>query len=81
VRRARDVAFADTLASGGPLARALCAFLAVFWTMRLMLGAFVFDLRPYLTSLPRRIGYQVLNLAFAYLPIVYATAAIGIGRR
>src|SRR5262249_2995418 len=40
---------ADQLASGTPLARAICGFLAVFWTARFVVGTFVFDLRAYLT--------------------------------
>ena len=68
-------AFADTLAAGGSLARAVCAFLAVFWTVRLIAATFVFDMRPYLTTGARRLGYQALNVVFAYLPIVYALAA------
>ena len=67
--------FADALAAGSGLARALCAFLAVFWTVRLIAATFVFDMRPYLTTAARRVGYQVLNAVFAYLPIVYALAA------
>ena len=70
------IVFADTLAAGGGLARALCAFFAVFWTVRLVAAAFVFDMRPYLTTMPRRVGYQALNIVFAYLPIVYAIAAV-----
>ena len=70
------IVFADTLAAGGPLARALCAFLAVFWTLRLVVATFVFDLRPYLTSDFRRLGYHATNVAFAYLPVVYVLAAV-----
>jgi hypothetical protein len=33
------VTFAGTLAAGGALARAVCAFLAVFWTVRLFAGS------------------------------------------
>jgi hypothetical protein len=69
------IAFADVLASGGPLARALCGFLALFWTLRLLVAAFVFDMRPYLTTGYRRAGYHALNLVFAYLPVVYLLAA------
>ena len=69
------IAFADTLATGGNLARALCAFFALFWTLRLIAGTFVFDMRPYLTSGYRRLGYHAINIVFAYLPIVYALAA------
>jgi hypothetical protein len=69
------IAFADTLASGGTLARALCVFFAVFWTARLLVATFVFDMRPYLTNTARRVGYHALNLVFAYLPVVYLLAA------
>lgn len=70
------IAFADTLAAGGNLARALCAFFAIFWTVRLFAATFVFDMKPYLTSGYRRLGYHAINIVFAYLPIVYAWAAL-----
>lgn len=66
---------AEELASGTPLARALCGFLAVFWTVRLFAGSFVFDLRPYLTNTWRRIGLFAANLVFTALPFVYGWAA------
>ena len=69
------VTFAGTLAAGGDLARALCAFFAVFWTLRLIAGTFIFDMRPYLTNSYRRLGYHAINIVFVYLPIVYALAA------
>ena len=69
------VTFASTLAAGGNLARALCAFLAVFWTVRLIAGTFIFDMRPYLTNFYRRLGYHAINIVFAYLPIINAWAA------
>lgn len=70
------IVFAETLAAGGGLARALCAFFALFWTIRLLAGTFVFDMRPYLTNPGRRAGYHALNLVFAYLPVVYTLAAL-----
>jgi ABC-type thiamin/hydroxymethylpyrimidine transport system permease subunit len=69
------IAFADTLAAGGNLARAMCAFLAVFWMLRLVAATFVFDMRPYLTDQWRRLGYHAINIVFIYLPVVYAWAA------
>lgn len=69
-------AFAGTLAAGSPLARALCAFLAVFWTVRLIAATFIFDVRPYLTNHFWRLGYHATNIVFAYLPVVYAWAAL-----
>jgi hypothetical protein len=69
------IAFAETLAAGGPLARALCTFFAAFWMLRLVAATFVFDMRPYLTDSYRRLGYHAINVVFAYLPLVYALAA------
>lgn len=69
------VTLAGTLAAGGNLARALCAFLAVFWTIRLVAATFVFDVRPYLTSNLWRLGYHATNIVFIYLPVVYTIAA------
>ena len=69
------VVFAGALASGSDLARAMCAFLAAFWTLRLIVAAFVFDVRPYLANWFWRFGYQATNVVFVYLPIVYVVAA------
>ena len=70
------VTFAGTLAAGGGLARAVCAFLAVFWTVRLVAATFIFDMRPYLTNHFWRLGYHAMNVVFIYLPIIYAWAAL-----
>ena len=70
------VTFAGTLAAGGGLARAVCGFLAVFWTVRLFAATFIFDMRPYLTNGFRRAGYHAINVVFIYLPIVYAWTAL-----
>jgi hypothetical protein len=70
------VTFAGTLAAGSALARAMCAFMAVFWTVRLIAASFIFDVRPYLTNHLWRLGYHATNVVFIYLPIVYAWAAL-----
>ena len=62
---------ARQLASGTELARAVCGFLAVFWAMRLFVAVFVFDVRPYLTTVLWRIGYHATNVVFAVLPAIY----------
>ena len=72
---ALSVAFAGPLAAGTGLARAVCAFLAVFWTIRLVAATFVFDVRPYLTNTFWWIGYHATNVAFVYLPVAYGLAA------
>lgn len=67
--------YADSLANGTPLARAICLFLAAFWTLRLIAATFIFDVRPYITNIFWRLGYHATNVAFIYLPIVYIWAA------
>ena len=67
---------ADQLASGTPLARAVCGFFAVFWSVRFVVATFVFDLKPYLTNHWRRAGLAAANLVFACLPFVYGWVAI-----
>lgn len=69
-------ALAGTLAEGSVLARAVCVFFAAFWTLRLFAASFIFDLRPYLTNVYRRLGYHATNIVFAYLPVVYLLAAL-----
>jgi len=68
--------FAETLAAGGGLARALCAFWALFWTVRLGAATFVFDVRPYLTNWFWKLGYHATNIVFIFLPVIYAWAAL-----
>jgi len=72
---ALTVAFAPVLASGAPLARGLCVFLTAFWMLRLVAATFVFDMRPYLVNKFLRLGYHATNVAFVYLPMIYALAA------
>lgn len=72
---------APHLADGSLLARAVCGFLAAFWTLRLIAASFIFDVRPYLTSIWLKIGYQLTNLVFALLPVIYLWAALKGGAR
>jgi len=66
----------SAMASGEPLARTLCAFIAVFWLARLGVQWLVFDARPFLTNWFYRIGYHSLNFVFGYFTAVYGLAAI-----
>jgi len=72
--------FASAIAGGEPVARALSILLTVFWTLRLVVAGFVFDVRPYLTTWFYRVGYWGLNFVFVYLAAVYAFAAWKGGR-
>ncbi len=74
------VTMAGTLASGSGLARAMCVFMAAFWTLRLIAATFIFDVRPYLTNTFWKVGYHATNIVFIYLPVVYVLAAWKGGR-
>ncbi len=72
--------FAHSMTAGEPVARGLCVLFCLFWTARLVVAAFVFDVRPYLVNWYYRIGYQATNLVFIYLAAIYALAAWKGGR-
>jgi hypothetical protein len=67
---------ANAMAAGEPVARALAIFLALFWCSRLLAGAFIFDVRPYLTNWFYRLGNAAINLVFVYLTTIYAWTAL-----
>jgi len=68
------VACAEELASGSRLGRAVCAYGAVFWGVRLSLQA-VFDVTPFLTATWLRLGYHTLTGLFLFFTIIYLWAA------
>jgi hypothetical protein len=63
------------LASGSALARGFCAYVAVFWGIRVALQA-VFDVREHLTAWWLKAGYFALTLLFAGLTVVYGWGAV-----
>jgi hypothetical protein len=67
--------FAHAMAAGEPTARALCVLMTVFWSIRLIVAGFVFDVRPYLVNWFYRLGHRATNAVFVYLVAVYALAA------
>jgi hypothetical protein len=70
-----SIAFRGPLASGEPLARAACAFIAIFWAVRLLIAFFLFDATPFLRTIPLRVGYHGLTIVFVYFTLVYGLAA------
>jgi hypothetical protein len=66
---------ASELASGTGLARGFCAYVAVFWGIRVALQ-FIFDVKQHLTAWWIKIGYIVLTLMFVAFTIIYAWAAL-----
>jgi hypothetical protein len=71
-----SVRYAPLLAAGAPLARAVGGFIAVFWGLRLMIGFFLFDAKPYLTNLPLKLCYRGLTIVFVYFVFAYGAVAI-----
>jgi len=67
---------ADAMAAREPVARSLCAFVAVFWGARLFVQFAIFDPRPLLTNWIYRVGYHALTFTFAFLVLVYGKAAL-----
>jgi uncharacterized membrane protein YhaH (DUF805 family) len=65
----------DELAGGSGLARGFCAYVAVFWGIRVGLQA-VFDVKEHLTAWWLKTGYVVLTLMFTALATVYSWAAL-----
>jgi hypothetical protein len=63
------------LASGSGLARAVCTYICVFWSIRLALQP-AFDVKPFITTWWLKWGYRALAVDFTYLIVVYAAAAI-----
>ena len=69
---------ARELASGTSLARGVCAYVSVFWGIRLALQA-VFDVDAYLTRPWMKAGYAALTVTFATLTAIYGWAALRAG--
>jgi hypothetical protein len=67
---------ADAIADREPVARSLCAFIAIFWGARLFVQFAIFDPRPFLTNWFYKLGYHALTVIFAFLVFVYGKAAI-----
>ena len=66
---------AHELASGTRLARSMCAYMAIFWAIRLSLQA-VLDVKQYLTAWWLIAGECVLTVFFLYFTVVFTLAAI-----
>jgi hypothetical protein len=66
---------ADELASGTQLGRCVCAYIAIFWGVRLSLQT-VLDVKEFLTAWWLRAGYYMLTLLFASFMAIFAFAAL-----
>jgi hypothetical protein len=66
---------AEELAGGSGLARGSCAYVALFWGIRVVLQA-IFDVKEHLTAWWLKLGYFALTLLFAFFTIIYSWAAM-----
>jgi len=73
-----SLAHADELAKGSALARAICGFIAFFWSFRLVWQFFVYEVRDVIEANTRWlwVGYHGLTVVFLYFAVVYAMAAL-----
>lgn len=71
-----SLGYAADLASGTPLARGMCLFIALFWSARLLVQIFVFDAKVYLKTTFLKLGYHGLTLVFLFHALVYTWAAM-----
>ena len=69
---------ASELASGSGLARGFCAYVAVYWGIRVVLQA-LFNVKGHLNAWWLRIGYVVLGLLFMSLTVIFGWAALHSG--
>jgi hypothetical protein len=67
----------NDLALRTPVARAVCGFIALFWTARLLVQFFVFDAKPFLKTALLKAGYHGLTMVFIYQAVVLGWAALG----
>lgn len=65
---------ASELAAGSPLARGVCAYIAVFWGIRLSLQGRL-DVKEHLTVWWVRAGYHLLTVLFVSFTAIFAYAA------
>ena len=72
-----SVFLSTEMASGTPLARAVCGYISVFWGIRLVIQLFIFDAKPYLKNWFLQLGYHGLTLVFVYQTAIYGWAALG----
>jgi len=67
--------FSDTLANGSPLSRAICAYAATFWGIRLALQPFLHAESHLMTSW-LRMGYRTLTALFGTFTAILSFAVL-----
>lgn len=73
-----SVSLSSSLASGSPVARGVCAMIATFWFVRLILQLAYFDARALFRNWFYKVGYHALTVVFAYFTAVYGIACLAV---
>lgn len=68
---------AEELAAGSLLARSVCAYIAIFWGVRLSLQT-VLDAKPFLTTWWLAAGYHLLTVLFVTFTVTFLWATFHI---
>lgn len=63
------------LAAGSALARFFCGYVAVFWGVRVSLQP-ILQVKDHLKAWWLKLGYHSLTIAFLYLTVIFAWAAL-----
>ena len=66
---------AQEMADGSLLARCVCGYIAVFWSVRLALQT-ILDVKEHLTAWWLHAGYHTLTVLFLSFTIIFAYAAL-----
>jgi len=69
---------ARELSNGSGLARGVCAYVALFWAVKVVCQG-VFDMTPYVAQPWMKAGYRALTVMFASLAVIYGWAAVRAG--
>jgi hypothetical protein len=69
-----SMVYAGELSSGSGLGCGFCAYVAVFWGIRLALQT-IFDVKEHLTAWWLKSGYVALTVLFAAFTVIYLWAA------
>ena len=70
-----SIVCAQELATGSLLARAFCAYVTLFWGIRLSLQPFL-NAKPFLTTWWLRSGYHLLTILFASFTAIFAWGVV-----
>ena len=63
------------LVSGTPLARAICAYIALFWIVRLGVQLF-YDFKPHVNAPGLKLAYHALSALFVAFGLLYGWLAL-----